>query len=171
MDSTARATIENLLVLWPLWGLLALIVACRLASWIADQRRLAAAGIREIDAMDGRTFERRLARLFHDLGYSVERVGRRGDYGADLVVSRNGVRTIVQAKRWSKNVGVKAVQEANAAPAMHGCARGMVVTNRYFTAAAKRLARANDVELWDREKLVAVLLAARKRSHRALEAA
>jgi HJR/Mrr/RecB family endonuclease len=36
----------------------------------------------------------------------------------------------------------------------------MVVTNRYFTSAARRLANANGVELWDRDKLVAVLLTA-----------
>jgi restriction system protein len=67
----------------------------------------------------------------------------------------------VQAKRWTKNVGIKAVQEANAAPAVYGCSNAMVVTNRYFTDAAKKLASANDVALWDRDHLVKALLAAR----------
>ena len=34
-----------------------------------------------------------------------------GDYGADLVLDNKKGRTVVQAKRYSKPVGVKAVQE------------------------------------------------------------
>lgn len=151
---TARA----LSTLWQLWALVALVGLGRAALWAFGQRKLARSGIAEIDAMDGPTFERRLVTLFRTLGYRVEHIGRRGDYGADLVVSKDGVRTVVQAKRWTRNVGVKAIQEAHAAPAMHGCARALVVTNRHFTDSAHRLARANGVELWDRDKLVNALL-------------
>ena len=35
----------------------------------------------------------------------------------------------------------------------------MVVANRLYTAQARRLAADNDVELWDRDQLVAKLLA------------
>jgi HJR/Mrr/RecB family endonuclease len=37
----------------------------------------------------------------------------------------------------------------------------MVVTNRFFTQAARKLARANGVVLWDRDRLVKALLAVR----------
>jgi HJR/Mrr/RecB family endonuclease len=37
----------------------------------------------------------------------------------------------------------------------------MVVPNRYFTAAASKLARTNGVVLWDRDRLVKALLAVR----------
>jgi restriction system protein len=115
-------------------------------------------GIAEIDRMDGRTFQRRLAILFRRLGYQVEHVGRRGEYGADLIVRRDGKRTVVQARRWTKNVGVKAIQEAHTAPALYSCSGSMVVTNRYFTAAASKLACTNGVVLWDRDRLVKALL-------------
>ncbi|HEU4754991.1 MAG TPA: restriction endonuclease, partial [Armatimonadota bacterium] len=36
----------------------------------------------------------------------------------------------------------------------------VVVTNSYFTAPARALAEANDVELWDRDQLIAALLSA-----------
>ena len=107
--------------------------------------------------MDGITFERRMAVLFRNLGYRVARTQARGDYGADLVLEKDGVRAIVQAKRWTKNVGVKAIQEAVAAKPMYHCSRAIVVTNRYFTEQAKRLAKANDVGLWDRNDLVRAL--------------
>jgi HJR/Mrr/RecB family endonuclease len=60
-----------------------------------------------------------------------------------------------------RDVRSSAVQEANAAPAVYGCSNAMVVINRYFTDAAKKLASANDVVLWDRDHLVKALLAAR----------
>jgi HJR/Mrr/RecB family endonuclease len=151
------------LPLWPFWVLLALVVVGRAALWAFREWRLARSGITAIDMMDGTTFERRLVWLFQGLGYRVDRVGRRGDYGADLVVERNGERVVVQAKRWTKNVGVKAVQEAHSAPAMYECSRSMVVTNRYFTQAARKLARANRVELWDRDQLVEALLKVERR--------
>jgi restriction system protein len=128
--------------------------------WLIAERRLGRSGITEVDRMDGITFERRLDHLFTDLGYRVERTRARGDYGGDLVLEKDGVRTVVQAKRWTKNVGVKAVQEAVAAKPIYGCARAIVVTNRYFTDQAKRLATANDVGLWNRDRLVDALLQA-----------
>src|SRR5688572_23484112 len=53
----------------------------------------------DIDSMTGPQFERRLVVLFRDLGYSATHTGRLGDFGADLVVERDGTRTVVQAKR------------------------------------------------------------------------
>jgi restriction system protein len=127
-------------------------------------RRLARSGIADIDRMSGGQFEQYLAVLFRTLGYHVERTGKAGDYGADLVISRDGVRTIVQAKRYTKNVGVKAVQEAVTAKAMYRCSDAMVVTNSYFTKQAQVLARSNAVALWDRERLIAAILHTQRRT-------
>jgi restriction system protein len=101
-----------LLILWPLWALVGVIGLAKLAFEVYRLRRLAKSGIREIDVMDGATFEEFLDTLFRQLGYRVENTRYRGDYGADLVVSKDGFKTAVQAKRWSKRIGVKAVQEA-----------------------------------------------------------
>jgi restriction system protein len=147
---------------WWLWAVIAVIGVGRVAWRIYQWRRLARSGIAEIDRMDGRTFERFLIRHFRRLGYRVDHTGRRGDYGADLVVVENGRRTVVQAKRWTKNVGVQAVQEAVSAKAMYECTAAMVVTNRAFTSQAETLARANDVVLWDRDVLVRQLLGVSK---------
>jgi restriction system protein len=146
--------------LWWVWAIVAVVGLVKVAWAIRDERRVAASGIEEIDRMDGITFERRMASLFRGHGYSVERTRARGDYGADLVVERAGVRTVVQAKRWTKRVGVKAVQEAVAAKAMYSCTEAMVVTNSTFTEQARTLARANQVALWDRDRLVLELVEA-----------
>jgi len=147
------------LELWPLWGLLFVIWLAIELQRQQQRRRLARSGISEVDEMDGRTFEVFLSTVFERLGYDVQVTKYRGDYGADLVVAHQGVRTVVQAKRWRKSVGLKAIQEAVAAKAMYDCSKALVVANRSFTDQAKTLARANGVELWDRDVLVSKLLA------------
>jgi restriction system protein len=144
---------------WPLWTIFAAILVGRLALAWYETQRLARSGIHEIDEMTGAEFERRLVVLFRALGYQVTHVGAVGDFGGDLVVSKDGTRTVMQAKRYTKNVGVKAVQEVIAAKSMYDCTAAMVVTNRDFTAQARTLARSTGVELWGREHLVARLLA------------
>jgi restriction system protein len=150
---------HGLAVLWPLWLLVALVGAGKLAWRLYELRRLSRSGIAEVDRMDGTTFEVFLTTLFRRLGYGVEHTGRRGDYGADLVVTKDGRRIAVQAKRWTKAVGVKAVQEAVASKGIYKCAEALVVANRAFTRQARTLGEANDVKLWDRDVLVAKLLA------------
>jgi restriction system protein len=162
LDGLTAGLGPALLGFWPFWALMGAILAGRLAlAWYAD-RRLARSGIREIDQMTGAEFERRLVVLFRALGYQVTHVGAVGDFGGDLVLSKNGTRTVVQAKRYGKNVGVKAVQEVVAAKSMYDCTAAMVVTNRDFTAQARTLARRAGVELWGREQLVARLLATQR---------
>jgi restriction system protein len=150
-----------MLILWPLWVLVGALAFARLAFDIYRLRRLARSGIREVDVMQGHTFEEFLGTLFRRLGYAVENTRYRGDYGADLVVSKDGLKTAVQAKRWTKRIGVKAVQEAVASQGYYNCHRALVVANRDFTKQARVLARANNVELWDRETLLEKLLTLR----------
>lgn len=88
----------------------------------------------------------------------MERTRYVGDQGGDLVLTRGGERILVQAKRHSKAVGNKAVQEAAAARPHYKCHRAMVVANREFTRAARELAKSNEVELWGRAELARVIL-------------
>jgi restriction system protein len=154
----ASELIRMMTLFWWLWILIGLLAVGKLAYRIYETRRIARSGIREVDVMDGQTFERYLATLFQRLGYEVERTGRRGDYGADLVVWRDGVKIAVQAKRWTKNIGVRAIQEAVASKGYYKADRSMVVANRPFTQQARVLARANEVELWDRDRLMEEML-------------
>jgi restriction system protein len=149
------------IALWPLWLVIGVIALGKLLFRIHQVRRLSKSGIADVDRMDGRTFETFLGTLFKRLGYAVDTTKHRGDYGADLVIIKNAKRTAVQAKRWSKPVGVKAIQEVVAAKGYYGCDAALVVANRPFTRQAHLLARANKVQLWDRDALVARILATR----------
>jgi restriction system protein len=145
---------------WWVWALLALVVTARGVAYLYRERRLTRSGINEIDRMDGRTFEQYLRTAFQRLGYKVEVTKYHGDFGADLVVRKDGRKIAVQAKRYTKNVGVKAIQEAVASKGYYDADAAMVVTNRYYTEQAQTLARKNAVELWDRDRLVQILLRA-----------
>lgn len=163
LHNTIHTAPELLLPLWPLWALLGVIALGKVAVFAWKVRRLSRAGMFEIDRMSGHEFEEKLAMMFRRLGYRAEIVGSKGgDYGGDLVISKNGTRTVVQAKCWKKNVGVKAIQEAVAAKAMYHAEEAMVVTNSRFTKQAHELARKNRVKLWERDELVVALLKGQK---------
>lgn len=106
-----------------------------------------------VDKMTGTQFEEYLAAHFQNLGYKVEHIGQSGDYGADLILHKDGNSIVVQAKRYQEKVGVKAVQEVISAKEYYGCHNAMVVTNSFFTPNAVQMATQCNVELWDREKI------------------
>lgn len=148
--------------IWPLFAIVAAIKLVQLIPAILRNKKLAASGIADIDVMDGKTFEDCLGALFARQGYKVEVTPYKGDWGGDLVIVKDGVRTVVQAKRYKKAVGVRAVQEVVAAMPKYHCTQSMVVTNAVFTKQAQELARVNKVHLWNRDTLVEKLLTDKK---------
>lgn len=113
-------------------------------------------GILEIDKMSGYEFEAFLKYLFEKLQYDVIKVtSKSGDYGADLIIKDKTLGTIaVQAKRYNNNVSPRAVQEVCGALGYYNCDHGMVVTNSFLTSSAKTLANKNNIEVWERDKLI-----------------
>ncbi|GAE04304.1 restriction endonuclease [Paenibacillus sp. JCM 10914] len=125
---------------------------------IKQTQRLKRSGIAEIDKMEGIQFERYLNHLFQTHGYKTQLTKAAGDYGADLLLLKSGRRVVVQAKRYSKNVGIQAVQEAQASIAHYKAAEAWVVTNSDYTDAAYELAKSNRVKLINREGLIDLIL-------------
>ena len=160
-DVFIQGILNGLVLVWPLWLALGGLFLIQLTIGVYRTSRLIRSGIREVDRMDGKTFERFLEVLFNSLGYKVERTRYVNDYGADLVVAKGGTKTVVQAKRFKRRVGVGAVQEAVAAKALYGCSEAMVVTNSMYTRQAERLARSNKVRLWNRNHLISALIASK----------
>lgn len=109
--------------------------------------------IDDIDLMTGYEFENFIRELFKKMGYSAKVTKGSGDQGIDVLVEKNGKRIGVQAKRYSKRVTNKAIQEVVAGLNYYNCEKGMVVTNNYFTDSALELAEANNIVLWDRNML------------------
>lgn len=123
------------------------------------RERVTRSGIGDVDAMSGRDFEARLAALFAALGYAVTRTRATGDFGADLLLERDGERVSVQAKRYDGVVGIEAVQQVIGSTRYYDATQALVVTNSTCTPAAAALAAAHGVELMEREVLVGLLAA------------
>lgn len=101
----------------------------------------------------GYEFEEYLKTIFERMGYDVEVTQKSNDQGGDLVIEKDGERTVVQAKFYSSPVGNKAVQEVVAAKSFYGANKGMIVTNSTYTNSAVALAEVNDITLIDGEEL------------------
>ncbi|WP_104712745.1 restriction endonuclease [Helicobacter cetorum] len=113
--------------------------------------------LQKIDAMNGFEFEEYSKLFFTSKGFEVEITQKSGDYGADLIIEKDSVKWVVQAKRYSHKVSPKAIQEVVSSKAYYNCEKACVITNSYFTQAAKNLAKANEVLLIDRDEWVRFL--------------
>ncbi len=113
--------------------------------------------ISDIDQMSGREFEDFLVSLFKTRGYNTKHLRGSRDQGADLSIEKYNIKTVIQAKKWKENVNNSAIQEVVAAKEVYNCAKAIVITNSFFTRAAIELAKANQVNLWNREKLKEII--------------
>lgn len=105
-------------------------------------------------SMSGHQFEFFLGDLFKKMGYKVVNTKLSGDQGADLIIEKFGEKIAVQAKNYNQPVSNGAVQEAVASKSHYNCQNAMVVTTNGYTKSAISLAKSNNVELWDKEKLL-----------------
>lgn len=97
--------------------------------------------MKAIASLSGLEFEKFLARLLSQLGYSDIRLTAINDQGGDILcTSQNCDAVVVQAKRWKGTVGNSAVQEILGGMLHYNCDVGMIITNSTFTAAARNLA-------------------------------
>lgn len=167
-DALAGLTIIGLAMLWlttsdfvltikALFLVIVLLFCVILFLYLRRRRVLLSSGIAEIDKMSGTMFEQLLLETFRKSGYGGKTTQEYGDYGADLLLVKDNVKYVVQAKRWNQKVSVKAIQEIVAAIKYYKAHKGMVITNNYYTKNAENLARSNEIELWDRNKLISFM--------------
>jgi restriction system protein len=161
-EGTIPLFVNSIVSRWWLWGTILIFIIALFGYRIYLYFKLSKSGISEIDKLSGEEFEERLKILFFHLGYQVERTSMgkvKPDYGADLVIEKDGVRTAVQAKRYGQElVGENAVREAFSAKNYYHCTESMVVTTSFFSKIAKTLAKSDNVKLWDRNELIHALL-------------
>ena len=85
---------------------IAVTAVVALASWARRSRDGLARrhGLDGIDDMTGEEFEDWLARRFRRAGWRVRHTAQSGDFGADLLIERDGEEWVVQAKRQARPV-------------------------------------------------------------------
>jgi restriction system protein len=117
---------------------------------------LFARGGYSIDDLLGTEFERCLEAMFVRLGYQAERT-ETYDFGADLLLTKQGLRTAVQAKRQEGPVGERAVQQVLAGRVHYQCDGAQVVTNSELMPRARKLASECEVRVVERPELTRLL--------------
>jgi restriction system protein len=113
------------------------------------------ASLTAIDAMTGTEFEGYVAARLRRAGWRVTFTAASGDYGVDLIAQKDDKSVAIQCKRHGNSVGVAAVQQVVAGARHHGCTKSIVVSNREFTPAAKKLAFTHGCQLIGRRALQA----------------
>lgn len=144
-----------------IYGAIGIIVAAFIIRYVVRwrarvnwRRKVLSSGIHNIDVMKGETFEQFLKVLFEERGYQVELTPKSGDFGADLIMTKDGRRIAVQAKRYEKTVGIDAIQEAAGARSYYGTHDAIVITNQDFSTAARQQAQKSNVGLINRNGLI-----------------
>ena len=105
----------------------------------------------------GTSFEKLMAAIYEAMGYDVERTKGSGDQGADLILTKNGQKKVVQTKRYENDVSNKAVQEVIGAKEYYDADHGIVVSTSGFQPSARELAERAHIELIDSAKLKTML--------------
>lgn len=109
---------------------------------------------RNYDDLNGYEFEQYCAKVLRSNNFTNVRVTKTsGDFGIDILASKDGWNYAIQCKKYSSKVGNHAVQEAYSGRDFYGADIAVVLTNNYFTPAAIEAAGSLDVELWNRDIL------------------
>lgn len=110
--------------------------------------------IEDTDHIEPYQFEELVAALFRSIGYEASVTKKAGDQGVDVIASKGTTQIAIQAKCYPNSVvGNGAVQAVVAGMNYYHANKACVVTNSTFTQSAIELAKANNVELWDRTTL------------------
>lgn len=109
-------------------------------------------------------FEFMVGEAFRREGYQVEEtLGGGPDGGVDLVLRRNGTRSLVQCKQWrQQSVGVQVVREQFGILAAEGAAESIIVTSGTFTDDARDFASGKPIRLVDGPALLRLVKSVQK---------
>jgi restriction system protein len=152
--------VEALPVPWKIASSVLAISAILLLAWSFTslirkryRRRLLE---KELLDLNPTQFEERVQLLLADLGWTeLQRRGGSGDRGVDLVGECEGLRYVVQCKRYTKRVPPAMVRDLVGALHIQKADRALLVTTSGFTKQGHAEVRDQHVELWDGDILAA----------------
>lgn len=120
-----------------------------------DKEKIYADVMKVVDTMDGHKFEYFCAKLLEQCEFRDVVVTRgSGDYGVDITARYHNRKYAIQCKRYSKNINLKAVQEAGMGAEYYQCDVAVVLCNGFFAKSAINMAEQTGVRLWDRNYLL-----------------
>ncbi|WP_052659377.1 restriction endonuclease [Bacillus alveayuensis] len=114
--------------------------------------------LEQLKLMDPHEFERFVKLLFEWMGYQAELTPRTGDGGKDIILQRNGEKSLVECKRYNKSKVTRPdVQKFHSALMDCHATKGYYVTTGEFTQPARDYCADKPIDLINGEKLVKML--------------
>lgn len=107
----------------------------------------------------GIAFENIVCKIIESNGFTdIDTTPVSNDDGVDVTASKGFVSYAIQCKCYQNNVGKEAVQQVYSGKSVYNKDIAVVVTNNYFSKHATETARKLNVELWDRDALIAMII-------------
>lgn len=127
-------------------------------TWLDRQLILQSRQISDLYLLSPQQFEDLIAAYFERYGYEVERSGRSGDHGIDLIIRvKSGEKWVVQCKRWKTSVGEPVVRDLFGVMHHEGASRAFLMTTGTFTPAAISWVQDKPITLYDGPGLIRLL--------------
>jgi len=100
-----------------------------------------------LQSADPYQYEHLCAKLTTKDGWRSRATSGSGDQGVDVICEKDGAMVVIQCKKYTGNVGNKAVQEIHAGKSFYKADHAVVITNSGYTTSAKTLANSLGVKL------------------------
>ncbi|KRA45147.1 restriction endonuclease [Pseudoxanthomonas sp. Root630] len=160
LGSVFQNTNPFLPLAWVFFGLC--VIAAGMSFFDARRKRQlleTRRGLDSLAALGWRDFERLVGEAYRRRGYTVEETGLGGaDGGIDLVLHRDGKRTLVQCKQWRRDkVPVNVVREMFGLMTHHRAHAVRIAALGGFTADAARFAEGKPIGLIDGATLLEMI--------------
>jgi hypothetical protein len=144
-----------------IWVILFIVAGVLLWLWSlrfnSAQKKLDLESYQElqgISLMDPIDFEKLIGQLFEDMGYAVRTTAVTGDEGIDLFLQKDGVKEVVQCKRFKGNVGAPIVRDLYGAMIHFNAQKSYLVTTGRITQPAREWVAGKPIELIDGAELM-----------------
>jgi restriction system protein len=144
---------------WAIILVIAIALICVFLIWVLLRKHVIktptpSITMKEIDKMTGIEFENFVGELYKAMGYKTEVTQASNDYGADVIVTKDQIKTVIQVKNYKNPVGLGAVQEVNTAKGHYKADEAMIISSSpSFTAQARREAKLLRIKLVARDNL------------------
>lgn len=99
-------------------------------------------------------YEEYTKNILRSNGFKARKTRSSGDFGVDVLASKNGRSYAIQCKLYNRPVGTKAIQEIVSGRMHYRADYALVVSDNKFTEAAKSLARSTNVTLTHHKNLL-----------------
>lgn len=110
-------------------------------------------GFGDVDAMDGAEYEQYCAHILTTGGWHARVSPQGADQGIDIYAEKDGIKLVVQTKKYANSVGNAAVQQIVAGRVYAGADYAAVVSPAPFTKSAQELAATANVVLLHHDQL------------------